>query len=114
MPCALLLGFSAVTRFSVFWSEPVRVLIVEDNSVLSSLIAKRLEQAGIGSDQAVSVSQAQVALARLGYVAVILDLGLPDGDGLQLLRAMRAQGDSTPVLVTTARHGHEDRVRGLR
>ena len=92
----------------------MRVLIVEDNHSLASLIAKRLEQSGIGSDQSVSVSEAQQALTSLSYAAVILDLGLPDGDGLQLLRDMRKVGDSTPILITTARHGLEDRVRGLR
>ena len=112
MPCALLLGFSAVTRFSVFWSEPVRVLIVEDNSVLSSLIAKRLEQAGIGSDQAVSVSQAQVALARLGYVAVILDLGLPDGDGTEFIHDFR-HWSNAPVLVLSARSAEQQKIAAL-
>lgn len=92
----------------------MRVLIVEDNQSLASLIAKRLEQAGIESDQAMSSTQGEQALNSLHYEAVILDLGLPDGDGLQLLREMRKAGDSTPVLITTARHGLEDRVRGLR
>ena len=92
----------------------MRVLIIEDNSSLATLIATRLEQSGIESDRAVSMEQAERALFSLRYEAVILDLGLPDGDGLKLLRDMRQRGDSTPVLVTTARHGLEDRVRGLR
>jgi two-component system response regulator TctD len=48
------------------------------------------------------------------YAAIVLDLGLPDEDGLSLLRSIRGRGDSTPVLVLTARDGVSDRVNGLR
>ena len=54
------------------------------------------------------------ALATIRYAAVVLDLGLPDEDGLSWLRDVRARGDSTPVLVLTARDGVSDRVTGLR
>ena len=54
------------------------------------------------------------ALAAIRYAAVVLDLGLPDDDGLSWLRGVRARSDSTPVLVLTARDGVSDRVTGLR
>jgi DNA-binding response OmpR family regulator len=92
----------------------VRVLIVEDNQSLASLVATRLQQAGIDSDVAGSAAQARRALATLDYAAIVLDLGLPDGDGLELLRSLRRSGNATPVLAATARHGLEDRVLGLR
>ena len=92
----------------------MRVLIVEDNASLASLISARLDRSGIESDRAISVADATRALGSLNYDAVVLDLGLTDGDGLTLLSDMRRSGNSTPVLITTARHGLEDRVRGLR
>ncbi len=60
-----------------------------------------------------SASDARAALAVNPYDAVILDLGLPDGDGLKLLKDMRAQGNAVPVLVLTARDAVEHRVAGL-
>jgi DNA-binding response OmpR family regulator len=92
----------------------MRILIVEDNKAFASLIAARLDKSGIESDQAESLEQAERSLSALEYAAIILDLGLSDGDGLDLLRGLRARGDSTPVVITSARHSLEDRVRGLR
>src|SRR4029079_2364134 len=59
------------------------------------------------------VGDARQVLNNMKYVAVVLDLGLPDEDGLALLRDMRRRGDATPVLVLTARDGVTDRVTGL-
>jgi DNA-binding response OmpR family regulator len=92
----------------------MRVLIVEDNKAFAGLVAARLEQSGIESDQTGSVEQAERAIASVDYAAIILDLGLPDRDGLGLLRDLRLRGDATPVLLMTARNSLEDRVRGLR
>jgi DNA-binding response OmpR family regulator len=92
----------------------MRVLIVEDNTAFAGLVAGRLQQSGIESDQTDSFEKAERAIATVDYAAIILDLGLPDRDGLGLLRDLRSRGDSTPVLITTARNGLEDRVRGLR
>ena len=91
----------------------MRVLIVEDNQAFAALVAARLEQSGIDSDQTSSVAQAERAISSVEYAAIILDLGLPDRDGLGLLRELRLRGDATPVLVMTARNNVEDRVRGL-
>jgi DNA-binding response OmpR family regulator len=92
----------------------MRVLIVEDNTSFAHLVAERLARSGFDSDQTGTVEQAKQALEAVDYAAVVLDLGLPDENGLTLLREMRLNGNATPVLITTARNGLEDRVRGLR
>lgn len=92
----------------------MRVLIVEDNRPFATLVAQYVQRAGFESDQAESIEQAERATLALNYAAIVLDLGLCDGDGMDFLRALRQRGDATPVVITTARHGLEDRVRGLR
>lgn len=92
----------------------MRVLIVEDNNAFAQLVAERMAQSGFDSDKALSVKQAEEAIESVDYAAIVLDLGLPDSDGLTLLRNLRNRGDATPVLITTARNSLEDRVRGLR
>jgi DNA-binding response OmpR family regulator len=92
----------------------MRVLIVEDNQIFAELVAKRLAQSGFDSDRASTVGQAEEAIKSVDYAAVVLDLGLPDKDGMLLLRGLRSRNDATPVLITTARNSLEDRVRGLR
>jgi two-component system response regulator TctD len=93
---------------------PMRILLVEDNAELVSLIVKRLERSGFAADAVEKAGDADRALATSRYAAVVLDLGLPDEDGLSWLRGARDRGDSTPVLVLTARDGVSDRVTGLR
>lgn len=92
----------------------MRVLIVEDNSELVTLVTKGLAQAGLAADSVGTVGDAQHVLTTMRYAAIVLDLGLPDDDGINLLRDLRRRGDSTPVLVLTARDGVTDRVTGLR
>jgi two-component system response regulator TctD len=92
----------------------MRVLIVEDNAELVSLVVKGLAQSGLAADSVGTVADALHVISTMKYAAIVLDLGLPDDDGLALLRDMRRRGDSTPVLVLTARDGVMDRVTGLR
>jgi DNA-binding response OmpR family regulator len=92
----------------------MRVLLVEDNGELVGLLIKGLAQAGLAADSVGSVGDATHVLQTMRYAAIVLDLGLPDDDGLTLLRDLRRRGDSTPVLVLTARDGVTDRVNGLR
>ena len=92
----------------------MRVLIVEDNTELVSLIVKGLAQSGLAADSVGTVGDALHVVSTMKYAAIVLDLGLPDDDGLALLRDLRRRGDSTPVLVLTARDGVMDRVTGLR
>ncbi len=91
----------------------MRLLVVEDNAKLSELIGAGLSAAGFESDRVSRLAAAEEALAASSYVAVILDLGLPDGDGRALVTGLRAKGDSVPVLMLTARDGIEDKVAGL-
>jgi DNA-binding response OmpR family regulator len=93
---------------------PMRLLIVEDSEELSELLAKGLQKAGYDSDVLQTLADARIAIAGTRYAAVILDLGLPDGDGLTLLRELRQRKDPVPILVLTARSGIGDRVGGLR
>jgi len=92
----------------------MRILLVEDNAELVSLVIKGLQRSGFDADPVGNAADASHALAAIRYAAVVLDLGLPDEDGLTWLRTVRARGDSTPVLVLTARDGVSDRVTGLR
>jgi DNA-binding response OmpR family regulator len=92
----------------------MRLLIVEDNEELAELLAKGLEAAGYETDVLSTVEQARAVLNATFYAALILDLGLPDGDGLELLREIRERNNPVPVLVLTARGGLHDRVHGLR
>ena len=92
----------------------MRVLLVEDNTELVSLLKKGLSQGGIEADAVGTAGDADHVLATMQYSAIVLDLGLPDEDGITLLRDLRRRGESTPVLVLTARDGVSDRVTGLR
>lgn len=92
----------------------MRVLLVEDNDELVSLLVKSLARSGFSADAVANAGDAAHSLAAMRYAAIVLDLGLPDQDGLTLLRGVRGRGDSTPVLVLTARDGVSDRVNGLR
>src|SRR6478736_3180225 len=93
---------------------PMRLLVVEDNAQLSQLLAKGLQTVGYQTDHLATAAEARTALLTTSYAALILDLGLPDGDGLSILRELRHRKDPIPVLILTARGGVEDRVSGLR
>ena len=91
----------------------MRLLLVEDNADLAELTRMGLRAAEYEVDAVPTIAGAKRALADVTYSAVILDLSLPDGDGLAVLQAMRRRGDPTPVLILTARAGLQDRVAGL-
>lgn len=92
----------------------MRLLVVEDNVALCTLLTQGLEEEGFSADVTGTAAAAAAALTSTHFAAVILDLGLPDADGLSLLRAMRGRSDPTPVLVLTARGAVQDRVEALR
>jgi DNA-binding response OmpR family regulator len=92
----------------------MRILLVEDNADLAQLVAKGLNSGGFVADAVASAGDARHALKTTRYSAVVLDLGLPDDDGLSVLRELRARQDPTPVLLLTARGSVQDRVIGLR
>lgn len=91
----------------------MRLLLVEDNERLAETTKQGLEKEAFTIDWFGTESEANAALETVSYDAVILDLGLPDGDGMQLLKKLRRGGASTPVMILTARDGVEDRVKGL-
>jgi len=92
----------------------MRLLVVEDNAQLAELLAKGLKTAGYDVDILSTAAEARAVLMTTSYAALILDLGLPDGDGLSVLRELRHRRNAIPVLVLTARGGLQDRVQGLR
>jgi DNA-binding response OmpR family regulator len=91
----------------------VRVLLVEDESRLADATARGLREHAHAVDVAGTLADARTKLALESYDVVLLDLGLPDGSGLDLLASLRADAGVTPVLILTARDALEDRIAGL-
>jgi DNA-binding response OmpR family regulator len=92
----------------------MRLAVVEDNPELARLLIQGLKAEGYETDLMTTAAEARAAVTTTRYAALILDLGLPDGDGLSILREIRQGKDPLPVLVLTARGGLHDRVSGLR
>jgi len=91
----------------------MHVLLIEDDELVGSGIRTGLELADFTVDWFTHAADARLALANLDNDIVVLDLGLPDVDGLTLLREWRAQDLTVPVLVLTARDAVADRITGL-
>jgi two-component system, OmpR family, response regulator QseB len=92
----------------------MRVLLVEDHPALREMIASHLARRGFAVDAVPCAKDAYAALAVVAYDGLVLDLGLPDADGMTVLSEARARTAGTlPVLLVTARDALEDRVRGL-
>lgn len=91
----------------------MRLLLVEDTSDLAQSVMRFLRAEGHAVDLAADAASADAAMAVADYACVILDLGLPDGSGLDVLRARRRAGDKTPVIIATARDQISDRIAGL-
>ena len=91
----------------------MRLLLVEDDVSLSTIVERGLREDGYAVDTAATVLDARFQLDVNEYDLVILDVGLPDGNGLELCREIRARGRHLPVLMLTARDGLSDKVSGL-
>jgi DNA-binding response OmpR family regulator len=91
----------------------MRLLVVEDEPRITEIIKAALQEAGFVVDAVRLEVDAREALANIAYDAAILDLGLPDGDGLKLIARLRSTGNRTPILILTARDTVEQRVLGL-
>ena len=91
----------------------MRVLLVEDDQMLGSAVLQALHDAAYAVDWVQDGATASAALDNHDYELVLLDLGLPRRDGIQVLRRMRSRGDATPVLVITARDSVDERIEGL-
>jgi two-component system OmpR family response regulator len=94
----------------------MRVLLVEDDRMIGDAIAQALQDAAYAVDWVRDGQSALTALhsaANQTYGVVLLDLGLPQRDGMEVLRTIRSKGNTVPVLVITARDALQDRVHGL-
>jgi len=91
----------------------MRFLLVEDDRMIGDSLRAALRMEGHAVDWVRDAEAAGGTLASERFDLVLLDLGLPRGNGLDVLRALRGRGDSTPVIVLTARDGPGDRVAGL-
>jgi len=89
------------------------ILLVEDDRMLSEAVASALRQDAWHVDAAYDARSAQIALVDHAYAALLLDLGLPGGSGIDVLDALRGRYDPTPALVITARDQLRDRIHGL-
>ena len=91
----------------------MRVLLVEDDTMIGEAVQAALKDAAYAVDWVRDGQAAPAALRTQAYDFVLLDLGLPGRDGLNVLRDIRAGGNPVPVLIITARDGLDDRLRGL-
>jgi len=91
----------------------MRILLVEDDPTLNSVVATFLRRAGFAVDVATDGASASRHARSNQYDAVVLDLRLPDADGMTLCRALRANHSDARVIMATARDGIDDRVAGL-
>ncbi len=91
----------------------MRLLLVEDDRMIGESLQRALRLEGYAADWVRDAPAATGTLASERFDLVLLDLGLPSADGLDVLRALRARHDATPVIVLTARDDRGDRVAGL-
>ena len=91
----------------------MRLLLVEDHERFAEFVRLSVEKEGFTVDAVHNAEDAEAAFSAVSYDVILLDLGLPDSDGLELLKSWRDRGDETPVLIVTARDGVDDRVVGL-
>lgn len=91
----------------------MRVLLVEDDSMIGASVQKGLRQDSFSVDWVRNARSAETALAAHKYDALLLDVGLPDKSGVEVLKKLRRTGSDIPVLIITARDAVADRVAGL-
>lgn len=91
----------------------MRALIIENHARMVELLAEGLDRRGFAADIAANLADAEAALSSASHDVIVLDLGLPDGDGLAWLEDRRRHGPLPPVLILTARGALKDRVTGL-
>ncbi len=91
----------------------MRILLIEDDRALNRIIVKRLQEEGYQVDSCLSGKDGLYYALSATYDALVLDIMLPDVDGLTILRTLRTQGECVPILLLTARDSVLDRVTGL-
>jgi two-component system response regulator PhoP len=91
----------------------MRLLLIEDDTTLRESLAARLEETGFAVEQAADGREGQYCALEYPIDLAIIDLGLPEVSGLEIIREVRRQGKSYPILILTARDRWEDKVDGL-
>jgi len=91
----------------------MKLLLIEDDLVLSSNVLKKLTKEGFAVDLSSTIEQSLVSIEVNEYDCLILDIGLPDGSGFELLHTLRQAKNKTPIIIVTARGQIEDRIKGL-
>jgi len=91
----------------------MRILLIEDDTVLGAAVRDQIAGDGQSVDWVTRLDTATEALLGAGYDLILLDLMLPDGRGIPFLKALRARGDVTPVIILTALDQISDRIEGL-
>jgi DNA-binding response OmpR family regulator len=108
------MGRATPPRSAVNSRVAIRILIVEDDASIAQLLTLELGRLGYTSRTAATAAEALAQARNWSPQLMLLDLGLPDRDGSSVLRDLRAQGDSLPVICVTARDQQIDRIGGLR
>ncbi len=91
----------------------MRILVVEDDTLISKALENGLKASAYAVDCVADGNQALYAPKDISYDCILLDLGLPGIDGVQLLKSWRSESINTPVIIITARDGLDDRITGL-
>jgi DNA-binding response OmpR family regulator len=91
----------------------LRILCIEDNPTVGAIVKSALERASHTVDHVSSAEDGQAAMSSMSYDAVVLDLNLPDRDGLEVLRKLRRANNAVPVLILSGRSKTADRIIGL-
>jgi two-component system, OmpR family, response regulator len=94
-------------------SEPTRILVVDDERYITDLVAMALKHEGFAVEPASTARAARDAITKFRPELVVLDVGLPDDDGFSLVKRLRAEGQTVPVIFLTARDATEEKVQGL-
>jgi two-component system OmpR family response regulator len=91
----------------------MRILLIEDDVMIANAVSLSLKDAAYSVDWVKDGVTASSALQQAEHQCVLLDLGLPERDGLEVLRRLRQSGNNIPVIIITARDGVDDRIKGL-
>jgi DNA-binding response OmpR family regulator len=94
-------------------TTPIRVLLVEDDSEIARIVRDGLDRAQFLLESASTLAEARQRLGSMSYDALILDLGLPDGNGLEVADALRKDGSTLPILMLTAQSRLDQRLNGF-
>ena len=93
--------------------EETRILVVDDERYIAELVSMALKVSGFSVQSAASARQARTAVNDFRPALVVLDVGLPDQDGFELVQRLRNDGQKVPVMFLTARDATEEKIHGL-